>query len=207
MSRSQLAVEQSPRAELAGDHRCAGPHERSCPHRCSPVRLASDFSGKCVLAIDPSQRRRIGWTGEAAVHGERLGDRRRNLRQSESDPRDLALSRCQLNGRGAEQADFRFYRYPADRVPGSTACSHKMERLTGECSVHGDYRLISDWRSQSQTHDRPGFRRLWNRAQTNRLCGEGGRANRGQRDSGGEYSFHVVVVQSGGSSRRLVSIA
>ena len=169
MSRCQLAVEQSPRAELAGDHRCARPQERRCPQWCSLVRLASDFPGKRILTIDPSQRCRIGWTGEAAVDGERLGDRRRNLRQSESDPRDLALSRCQLNGRGAEKAVFRFYRYPADSVPGSATSSHKMERLTSECSVHRDDGIGPGWRSQSQTHDRPGFRRLGNRAQTNRL--------------------------------------
>src|SRR5438105_8294200 len=71
----EAAVEQSPRAELAGYHRGPGPEKRRGPHRWALVRPTSDLSRSRILTVDSCQGCRVEGTREAAVDLERLCNR------------------------------------------------------------------------------------------------------------------------------------
>src|SRR5438105_9881580 len=141
MPRRELAVEQSTRAKLAGDHRGPGPEKRRGPHRWALVRPASDFSGSGILAVDSCQGCRVERTREAAVQLEWLRDRRRQFRQCKSDARDVSFARCPLQDRVSDEAAFLINRNASDRVPDTRSSPNEVEWLFRECSADGDDRV------------------------------------------------------------------
>jgi hypothetical protein len=124
----ELAIEQSAGSERTCDDRCAWPDERRSPHRWRIMGLLTDLARSRVLSgnsrIDGRIRPR-----KAAVDAERLCDRWRHLRKTETYPGGFRVSRrtCDFSVRCHNALSVN--RHATDCVPGARTCSDEMQRL------------------------------------------------------------------------------
>jgi len=99
------------------------------------MRLTSDLTRPRVFAIDAGNRCGVERFGEGAVHGERLGNRRRGFWQPETNPRRFGRARCPLHDRVCLKT-VQIHWDASDRMPHPGAGLPVMERLARHRTPH-----------------------------------------------------------------------
>src|SRR5712671_7637642 len=101
------------------------------------VRLPPDLARTLVLAVDSRRRLGVERFGKAAVHSERLSNRRWHLRKHKANSYGLSASRGTLDFRDTDEGALDVDGNSSNRMPGSRCQMHEMERLTSQRTANG----------------------------------------------------------------------
>ena len=123
------------------------------------MSACSNVSRARVLPGDPSRRRGIERTREAAVDRQRLRHRWWQLRQHETRANRFRFTRHSLHDDAGDQTAGRIDRNRSDRVPLSGGRRHEVEWLARHRAANRDYRVRVRYGSaEGQSNDGARFR-------------------------------------------------
>lgn len=138
-----------------------------------------DFSGARILARNSGGSRGVEGTTEAAVDGQRLRNRWRQLGQCQPRADYLSPARGALEDYARRESACRIDGNCSDRMPRSGCGCDEVQGLSRHGAADGNDRVArNDWRSERQTQDGSGVRARGRDGQAGSLgakrCGECG---------------------------------